>query len=228
MNTPHPPDPRSDLDLLAGWRAGDRSMGSALYRRYADPIAAFFRRNLYDRAHVEDLTQDTFLALRESTAEIEHVSGYLFQIAFFKFTRYLRKRRGLPEFGGEGDELDQIAADTIPDPEYFIEQRMETRLLLRAIRRLVFIHQQVLELHFWAEKSGPEIAEILRIPQGTVRSRLRLAQQHLDEKLKELADTVEALRATTTSLETWRARLQAELAVPPAEELQPHKTKRAH
>jgi RNA polymerase sigma-70 factor (ECF subfamily) len=227
MSTPRPPDLSSDLDLLAGWRAGERSMGSALYRRYANPIAAFFRRNIHDRAHVEDLTQDTFLALRESTADIEHVSGYLFQIAFFKFTRYLRKRRGLPELGDEGDDLDQIAADTIPDPEFFTEQRMETRLLLRAIRRLALIHQQVLELHFWADKSGPEIAEILRIPEGTVRSRLRLAQQKLDEKLKALADTAEALRATTTSIETWRARLQAELADPPAEEFRLRQAKRA-
>lgn len=211
MNSPRSPDPRTDLDLLAGWRDGDRGMGSVLYRRYADPIAAFFRRNVHDRGHVEDLTQDTFLALRESTVPIESVSGYLFRIAFFKFTRYLRKRRGLPELGGEGDDLDQVAADIVPDPEYYTEQRMETRLLLRAIRRLAFIHQQVLELHFWAEKTGPEIAGILGIPEGTVRSRLRLAERNLDAKLKELATTDEALRTTTTSLETWRARLHAEL-----------------
>jgi RNA polymerase sigma-70 factor (ECF subfamily) len=212
VNSPHPPDPRTDLVLLAGWRKGDRSMGSALYRRYADPIAAFFRRNVHDRGHVEDLTQDTFLALRESSAPIESVSGYLFRIAFFKFTHYLRKKRGLLELGAEDDTLDQIAADILPDPEYFTEQRMETRLLLRAIRRLAFIHQQVLELHFWADKTGLEIAEILGIPEGTVRSRLRHAARKLDEKLKQLATTAEALRATTTSLETWRARLHAELA----------------
>lgn len=212
-----PSDTRTDQVLLAGWRAGDRSMGSALYRRYADPIAAFFRRNVHDRDHVQDLTQDTFLALRESTADIENVSGYLFRIAFFKFTRYLRKRRGLPELGGEDDDLDQIAADIVPDPEYFTEQRMEARLLLRAIRRLAFIHQQVLELHFWAEKTGAEIAEILGIPEGTVRSRLGHAERNLDKKLKELADTDASLRTTTTSLAAWRARLQAELAGPAAE-----------
>lgn len=227
MNTPHPPDPRSDLDLLAGWRAGDRGMGSALYRRYADPIAAFFRRNLHDRSHVEDLTQDTFLALRESTTPIENVAAYLFRIAFFKFTRYLRKRRGLPEAGGEGEDLDQIAADIVPDPEYFTEQRMELRLLLRAIRRLAFIYQQVLELHIWAELTGRQIAEVLGISEGTVRSRLRNADKYLHEKLTELADTHEALRATTTSLETWRARVQAELADPPAEQPQPRTTNRA-
>jgi DNA-directed RNA polymerase specialized sigma24 family protein len=80
--TSRPPDSRTDQDLLAGWRAGDRSMGSALYHRYADSIAGFFRRNVHDRDHVQDLTQDTFLALRESTADIENVTGYLFRIAF--------------------------------------------------------------------------------------------------------------------------------------------------
>ncbi len=215
--TPRPPGPRPDQTLLAGWRTGDRGMGSALYHRYADPIAGFFRRNVHDRDHVQDLTQDTFLALRESTADIENVSGYLFRIAFYKFTRYLRARRGLPELGGEEDDLDQIAADIVPDPEYYTEQRMETRLLLRAIRRLAFIHQQVLELHFWAEQNGREIAEILNIPEGTVRSRLLHAEKNLRAKLAELADSDEALRTTTTSLAAWRARLQAELAEPAAE-----------
>lgn len=215
--TTRPPDPRTDQVLLTGWRAGDRGMGSALYHRYADPIAGFFRRNIHDRDHVQDLTQDTFLALRESTADIENVSGYLFRIAFYKFTRYLRARRGLSERSGEEDDLDQIAADIVPDPEYFTEQRMETRLLLRAIRRLAFIHQQVLELHFWAEQTGREIAEILGIPEGTVRSRLLHAEKNLDKKLQELAGTDEALRTTTTSLAVWRARLQAELAEPGAE-----------
>lgn len=47
---PHPHDALSDLDLLAGWRAGDRAMGSTLYRRHADRIAGVFRCNLRDRS----------------------------------------------------------------------------------------------------------------------------------------------------------------------------------
>ena len=143
-------DDLSDLELLARWRAGDKASGSALFRRHVTAITNFFRRNIYDRDEVEDLTQETFMALQTSTAEIENVSGYLYRIAFFKFTRHLRRRKNLPDHASDpGDDLEHVAGDLGPDPEYVLTQREDTRLLLRAIRRLALIHQQVLELSFW-------------------------------------------------------------------------------
>lgn len=229
MNTrpPGPHDHLTDLELLAGWRLGDRSMGSALYKRYAEPIAAFFRRNLRNRAEAEDFTHETFIALRESKAEIENVSGYLFQIAFFKFTRYLRKLKGLPELAeGDDDPLEHVAGEIIPDPEFVRSQREETRLLLRAIRQLALIHQQVLELSFWENKTAPEIAAILRIPIGTVASRLLHAKKNLNVKLQELADSQEAFRATTMTIGEWQRRIQEEInTAPPDEGSPPQKPK---
>lgn len=205
-------DDRSDLELLARWRAGDRAGGSALFRRHVEAISSFFRRNIYDREEVEDLTQETFLALQQSTAEIENVAGYLYRIAFFKFTRHLRRRKNLPDHASDpGDDLEHVAGDLTPDPEYVLSQREDTRLLLRAIRRLPLIHQQVLELSFWGELKGPAIAAILDIPLGTVASRLRLAQTNLDKKLAELAGSPEALRATTMTISQWRQRIKGDL-----------------
>lgn len=203
-----PHDDRSDLELLAGWRQGDRNMGSALYQRYAQPISSFFRRNVRERADVEELTQETFIALRESRSAIEHVSGYLFQIAKFKLIRHIRKAQGLPEVGDDGALMDMIAGELLPEPEYVQAQREDTRLLLRAIRRLPLKQQLVIELSFWADRSGPEIADILGIPLGTVASRLRHAKANLELLLKELADSQESLRATTTTLDQWRAGLR--------------------
>lgn len=228
--TPRPPQPHdahSDLDLLAGWRAGDRAMGSTLYKRHAERIAGFFRRNLHNRAEVEDLIQETFIALRTSKSTVANISSFLTGIAFHKFTRYLRQRKGLPELAeGEEDPLEHVAGEITPDPEYVQSQKQETRLLLRAIRRLKLIHQQVLELHFWEEKTGPEIAVILKVPEGTVRSRLKHGQAQLDVKLRELAETDAAYRTTTTSIEVWRERLRRELeAAPPEEEPSPKRTK---
>lgn len=222
---PHPHDSLSDLDLLAGWRAGDRAMGSTLYKRHAERIAGFFRRNLRDRSEVEDLIQETFIALRTSTSTIENVGGFLIGIAFRKFTRYLRKLKGLPELAeGEEDSLEHVAGEITPDPEYVRSQKEETRLLLRAIRRLKLIHQQVLELHLWEEKTGPEIAVILKVPEGTVRSRLKHGQAQLDAKVRELAETDAAYRTTTTSIEVWRERLRRELeGAPPDEDPKPTK-----
>lgn len=204
-------DGPSDLELLARWRAGDRSAGSTLYDRYADAITAFFRRNIYDRDEVMDLTHETFIALQLSTSEIENVSGYLYRIAFHKFTRHLRRRKNLPDSASDHEDLNHVAGDLTPDPEFILAQRGDTRLLLRAIRRLTLIHQQVLELSFWAEKNGPEIAAILDIPIGTVASRLRLARRDLNKKLAELADTQEALRDTTMTVAEWRQRIKNDI-----------------
>lgn len=210
----------SDRELLAGWRAGDRGMGSILYKRHADSIAGFFRRNLRNRAEVEDLTQETFIALRESTTEIENVSGYLFRIGFYKFTRYLRKLKGgrLELADSDDDVLEHVAGEITPDPEFVRAQREDTRLLLRAIRRLALIHQQVLELSFWEQKTNPEIAAILNIPLGTAASRLKHAKANLDAKLRELAESQEALRTTTMAVAEWQKRLHDGLGAGPADE----------
>ena len=207
----------TDLDLLVGWRSGDRNMGSVLYKRYADPIAGFFRRNLRDRGEVEDLTQETFIGLRQSKSVVENVSGFLFRIAFFKFTHYLRRIKGLPEVADGHDDLEHIAGDLTPDPEFVRSQREDTRLLLRSIRRLSLIHQQVLELSFWEGKSGPEIAAILDVPIGTVASRLKHAKSKLDAKRTELASSQEALRATTLTVAQWQQNIRADLALSAAD-----------
>ncbi|MCY0987225.1 sigma-70 family RNA polymerase sigma factor [Nannocystis sp. ILAH1] len=206
------PDALTDLELLARWRAGDHAMGSALYRRYAPAITSFFRRNARDRADVEELAQETFIALRRSNSAVENVSAYLFQIAKFKLIGYIRKFSGLPDLMDEAADLEQVGGEFVPEPEYIQAQREDTRLLLRAIRRLPLKHQLVIELSFWAEKTGPEIAEILAIPVGTVASRLRQAKACLVDKLRELADSHEALRATTTTVDQWRIRLRELLA----------------
>ncbi|MDC0672055.1 RNA polymerase sigma factor [Nannocystis radixulma] len=211
------PDDLTDLELLSGWRRGDRRMGSALYRRHAGPITNFFRRNARSRADVEDLTQETFVALRESDSEIANVSGYLYRIARFKLIRYIDRVSGRPEQEDDAAALERVAGELVPEPEYVRAQREDMRLLLRAIRRLPLKHQLVIELSFWGEKSGPEIAEILDVPLGTVASRLRHAKANLEAMLGQLADSQEALRATTTTLGQWRTRIHELLAGSPPE-----------
>jgi RNA polymerase sigma factor (sigma-70 family) len=211
-------DHLTDLELLAGWRRGDRSMGSALYHRHDEQITSFFRRNARNRADVEDLTQETFIALRESASEIANVSAYLYRIAKFKLIRYIHRIGGRPE--QEDDAyLEQVVSELVPEPEYVRAQREDTRLLLRAIRRLPLKHQLVIELSFWAEKTGPEIAAILDVPIGTVASRLRHARASLEANLGELADSHEALRPTTTTLDQWRARIHDVIARLPLDDV---------
>ena len=84
----------------------------------------------------------------------------------------------------------------------------------------------MLELSFWEGKSGPEIAAILDVPIGTVASRLRHAKSKLDEKRTELADSLEALRATTMTVAQWQQNILADLNHPVADPAPPRPTRK--
>ena len=58
-------------------------------------------------------------------------------------------------------------------------QHEEQRLLLEALRRIPLDLQIAIELHYWEGMSGPDLAQVLDIPEGTVRSRLRRAREPL-------------------------------------------------
>jgi RNA polymerase sigma-70 factor (ECF subfamily) len=62
-----------------------------------------------------------------------------------------------------------------------------------ALRRLPVELQVVVELHYWEEQSTAEMAEVLEVPQGTVKSRLRRAREQLEVDLGAAAAEVEAL-----------------------------------
>lgn len=77
--------------------------------------------------------------------------------------------------------------------------------MLRALRAIPLDLQIALELHFWEDLSGPEMAEALEVPEGTVRSRLRRAKEAVRAKMEELASAgdEEALATSHADFEGW-------------------------
>jgi RNA polymerase sigma-70 factor (ECF subfamily) len=145
-----------------------------LYRELAPALLAYFRRQPTVGPLAEDLVQDTFLrALRGFSRLRDSVSprAYLFGIARHVSLDALRSHRPMEEL-----RFDPPAA--APEPA---DERL---LALRAtIAALPEPQREALQLKLQHELSYEEIAEVLGIPIGTVRSRLHHAVAHLRETL---------------------------------------------
>jgi RNA polymerase sigma factor (sigma-70 family) len=184
------------------------SRNRELFDRYFSTVRRYFR-NKAPASAVGDLVQDTFLACVESYARLRHHStfrAYLLGIAHHVLVDHLRatsRRRGQPLDLGE-----LILADLQPAGEDMIAVKRERRLLLRALRRLRFPLQVVLELRYWEAMSDREIAEVLDEPLGTIKTRLRAGRHDLVEQLSALASSDDELRSTLDSLHQWAARVR--------------------
>lgn len=198
-----------DLELLEKWRAGDRSAGSELFERHFDSICRFFA-NKIDR-DVDDLVQRTFTACVEGKERFRGQSTfrtYLFGVAHNVLRSHLRKRKR------DGDRF-ELGVTSVHDlglsPTVLIAQKREQMLTLQALRHIPVEHQIVLELYYWENMTAAELGEVLDIPEGTARGRIRRAKQLLEEQLRRLAESDAELESTLSGLETWARGLRAQV-----------------
>ena len=168
-------------DLLRAWRAGDRAAGDTLIAGHFESICRFFRTKLGD--DVEDLIQQTFLDLLAAPAPVTSVRARLFTIARRRLLDHLQARYRL-------DEVELVTSISVADlrtsPSTSAARSEQQRLLHEALCRLPLDHRMALELAYWEDLSGAEIAEILEISEHTVRSRLARARQALRDQIAAL------------------------------------------
>ena len=190
-----------DIELLMRWREGDAAAGQELFRRHMGTLYRFFQNKA---SHgVEDLVQQTMLACLESHTQFQQRSSFrsfLLGVARYQLFEYYRRTKS---DSGRLDYNTVTVFDLAQSPSTHAAKASEERLLLEALRRLPINLQIALELCYWEDMSGPELAEILEIPVDTAYSRLRRAKQLLKEQLELLAESKEQLEATQTSLGQW-------------------------
>ena len=196
-----------DRSALAAWQAGDRSAGDRLLERHFARVFRFFRNKL--PAQASDLAQQTFLAALEAKQRIaadRSFRAYLFGIA--RNLLYGELRRVRPDLANVGDV--SIADTGIESPSAGWVVREEKRLLLHALRQLPLEHQIALELYYWEDLPVKDVAEIIGVPEGTVRSRLARARDALRDQLAAPNPAVpEALRdRTIEELDRWARELR--------------------
>ncbi len=193
----------NDLTLLVAWRdAGDRSAGMALFDRYYPALTRFFH-NKVDESASADLVQNTFLACVEGKERFRgdgSFRSYLFAIACNLLRKYYGTKKRHP---GPIDFSVTRAVDLAPSITEVIRVKEEQRLMLAALRRLPIECQEVLELHYWEQMTVTEIATIVAVPAGTVKSRLQRGRRLLKAQLRKLATSRAVLESTLSNLDDW-------------------------
>lgn len=194
-----------DETLLIAWQRGDSDAGVTLFERHYDALVRFFC-NKVDDADRDDVVQQTFLAAQQAAFNGRStVRTWLFAIAWRRLIDHFRRRATIHkrEVGGV-EHLS--AADLGANPEAVFARGQERRLLLEGLRRLPLHHQVVLELHYWEDLTGAAIAELLDIPLGTAKTRLRDGRRRLAQILEAIATSEAVLRSTLDDLDGWARR----------------------
>lgn len=204
--------PSTDAELLDAWRRGDVRAGEELFERHYRSIERFFQNKVPEAA--DDLIQATFLACVEAQHRFRgdaSVRTFLFAVAHNQLRNHFsrgRRRQGM-EQAGELD-LDTVSAhDLEPGPSTLVARRAEQRLLLEGLRRIPLAYQIVLELHYWEELTADQIADVLGLPVGTAKTRIRRGRQLLEGKVTEIASSREELESTIGGLDGWARSLRA-------------------
>jgi RNA polymerase sigma-70 factor (ECF subfamily) len=204
--------PEPDIDLLNAWRAGEKAAGEQLFDRHFNSLYSFFASKL--PLNVEDLIQETFLACVEGRDRFRGDSS--FRTYLFSIARHILYQ-GCRRLNRERKQIDFTMVslhDLGLTPTGIILESEQQKILLRALRSIPLEHQIAIELYFWEEMSGPELARVLDIPEGTVRSRLRRGLDLLKRRMREVASSPELLESTIDNLDRWARSLRERLSGP--------------
>lgn len=176
---------RRDEDLLADHLAGKPGAFELLVSRYADGLYAFFQRFVGRAGAADDLVQETFLQVHLAAVSFDATRAFkpwLYTIAANKARDHLRARRRRPvqsldHVGSDSDArapATQLEGHDVPVVEQ-VQTTEQAELVRSLIAQMPEHLRMILILGYYQKLPYAEIAEILDIPVGTVKSRLHSA-----------------------------------------------------
>ena len=181
-----PVDDKAALDAAAVARVaeGDAVALRDLYDRYGRVVYSFAYRLTHDATLSEECVQDVFVALWRRAGDFDptraKLTTWLFVVARNRAIELGRQKARRPELR---DDLEP--AGSSPDPADLIADADESQRVAEAMAELPEEQLAVLRLSYFDGLSHSEIAEVIGIPLGTVKGRMRLAL----ERLRSLSDT---------------------------------------
>jgi RNA polymerase sigma-70 factor (ECF subfamily) len=186
----------TDHRLLEETKAGDGTAFAEIVRRYRNQITNYVYRMTNDYDLAVDLAQETFMRVYAAAERYQTsyaFSTYIYRIATNLAISELRRRKrrrlvSLTTFFGErespSDSCELEMPDTVPLQDVTFVEDERRAAVARAIATLPEKYRAPLVLRDVEERSYEEIASILGLAEGTVKSRINRARTFLRDKLK--------------------------------------------
>jgi RNA polymerase sigma-70 factor (ECF subfamily) len=167
-----PETPESLLVLVA---RGDRAAFERLYDRYVDAVYGLVRRVLRDPAQSEEVTQEVLVDLWRSAASFDSergsASAWIMTIAHRKAVDRVRSAQASTLRDVRVAQLgEERPYDVVSET---VEHRMETEQVVRALKDLTDLQREAVTLAYYGGYTHVQIADLLGVPLGTVKTRIR-------------------------------------------------------
>ncbi len=181
-----------DAAVIERARSGDEEAFVLVYEHFSPQIYRYIYRLLGNQEQADDITQDTFLRAFQNIGKLaddSNVGAWLYRIASNAAFDLLRRRKLITWMPilEEGDKSGEFTSDD------FTPQVIESEIVRRAVSQMPPALAVCLVLRSVEGFSCEEIAEILKIPKGTVFSRLARAREQFQQIYSQLARTTEPL-----------------------------------
>jgi RNA polymerase sigma-70 factor (ECF subfamily) len=185
MDTPAPVE---DAELAAQVLAGHPDAFTGLVERYEQAVYHLALRTLRDTEEAKDVTQETFFKAYRSLhtyRPAKRFSTWIFAICYHAAIDRINRRKRFTS-----DEMPDYA-DAAPGPEALAVSRSESETLLAAIDGLPAKYRTVITLYHLQGKQYEEIATVLKLPLGTVKTHLHRAKEMLRARLTAAGGALE-------------------------------------
>lgn len=202
-------DANTDEQLVEEYLSGDAPALRALIERYHDPLMRFLFRLTGQRQMAEDVFQETFLQVHQSLGGFDttrRFKPWIFTIAANKGRDALRRAGRRPavslsaSVGSDDDSTSFVDLMEIemPHASTRLEQQEQSRMVQRALDRLSPRLREVLLLSYFQKLSYAQLADMLDIPLGTVKSRLHSAVAAFAKSWQEEVEFSGGARGTSS------------------------------
>jgi len=167
--------------------SGDRQAFAVLFKHFAPRIKAFLARAGSPPNLAEELAQETMVCVWRKAAQFDpgraRVSTWIFTIARnLRVDHHRRHGEAAADLARDDDEI-VAHEEQLPDPAASPDEQLATARrehgVRQALTQLSQDHVMILRLSFYEDQPHSQIARELGIPLGTVKSRIRLAVNHL-------------------------------------------------